>query len=123
MNDEEQQPILIVEDDEIILNSIEFLLTDEGYHVITATNGREALERLRQNDPRLILLDMKMPVMDGWEFARAYHQQPSAHAPVIVMTATRDAMDWAAEVGADAYIAKPFDVERLLDLVHQYMQA
>ncbi len=112
-----------MEDDETILSSIEFLLTDEGYTVMTAANGHEAIERLVQSAPCLILLDMKMPVMDGWAFAKVYRERPSPRAPLIVMTAARDAQNWSDEVGAAGYIAKPFDVDRLLDLIRQHAQA
>jgi CheY-like chemotaxis protein len=115
-----ERPILVVDDDDVILLSIEYLLTEEGYAVTTAMNGEEALQRVAERPPRLIVLDMKMPVLDGWQFAAAYHQQPGPHAPIIVMTAAQDTRSRAAEIGADAFIAKPFDVERLLDLVHRH---
>jgi CheY-like chemotaxis protein len=118
-----RRPILVVEDDEVIRESVEFLLTDEGYPVVLASNGEDALECAERCRPRLILLDMKMPVMDGWAFVAAYRQRPGPHAPIIVMTAARDSQSWAAEIGADAYIAKPFDVNRLLDLVREHAEA
>jgi two-component system chemotaxis response regulator CheY len=113
-------PILVVDDDEVILSSIEFLLADEGYSVITAVNGEDALECVTQQLPRLILLDMKMPVMDGWAFAAAYRERSEPHAPIIMMTAAHDFRARAAEIGADDYIAKPFDVETLLDLIRRH---
>ncbi|MGZ3638930.1 MAG: response regulator, partial [Ktedonobacterales bacterium] len=70
MERESQKPILIVDDDETILSTIEFLLVDAGYPVILASNGKEALACAKQQPPCLILLDMKMPVMDGWAFVR-----------------------------------------------------
>jgi CheY-like chemotaxis protein len=82
-----RRPILVVDDDEVIVHSIEFLLVEEGYPVVVAFNGREALARA---EARLILLDMKMPVMDGWAFAAAYRGLPGPHAPIVVMTAAHD---------------------------------
>jgi CheY-like chemotaxis protein len=110
-----------VDDDETILSTVEFLLTDEGYPVVVAANGQEALTQIAAQAPCLILLDMKMPVMDGWAFASAYRGAPGPHAPIIVMTAAHDSRQRAAEIAADDVIAKPFDVNHLLDLVRKYV--
>jgi CheY-like chemotaxis protein len=65
-----------------------------------------------------------MPVMDGWEFARRYRARPEPHAPIVVLTAARDAADRAAEIQADGHLGKPFDVDDLLTLVsHHTRQA
>ena len=116
----DQRPILVVDDDEIILSTLTLFLEDEGYAVVAASNGKEALEHMEREHPRLILLDMKMPVMDGWAFAAAYRERPGPHAPIIVMTAARDARSRADEIAADDFLAKPFDLDRLLDLVRRY---
>ena len=113
--------ILVVEDDEAILRSVEQILADEGYAVAVALNGREALEQVRRATPHLILLDMKMPVMDGWAFAAAYQQLPGPHAPIVTLTAARDSRARAAEIAAADSIAKPFDLDKLLDLVRRYV--
>lgn len=118
-----QRPILLVDDDETILASVEFLLMDEGYTVVTATNGHEALAAVESEPPCVILLDMKMPVMDGWAFALAYRERPGPHAPIIVMTAAHDSRSRGAEIRADGFIAKPFDVDHLLALVRRYAPA
>lgn len=120
MTHADQRPILVVDDDEIILSTLALFLADEGYAVVAASNGKEALEHAERQHPRLILLDMKMPVMDGWAFAVAYRGRPGPHAPIIVMTAARDARSRAAEIAADGFLAKPFDLDRLLDLVRRY---
>ncbi len=112
--------ILVVDDDEIILSTVEFLLVDEGYSVLLASNGQEALACVEQQPPSLILLDMKMPIMDGWAFAAAYRSQPGPHAPIIVMTAAHEPADRARAVAAESYIAKPFDIDQLLALVRTY---
>lgn len=116
----EQQPILLVDDDEVILSAMEILLADEGYSVIVANNGKEALARIEAQAPCLILLDMRMPVMDGWTFADLYRRSPGPHAPIIVMTAAHDSRTRAEEIKADDFIAKPFDIDHLLELIHQY---
>ena len=66
--------------------------------------------------PDLIVLDMRMPIMDGWEFARRYRELPGPHAPIIVFTAARDAGERASEIAADAYLSKPVSLDDLLDL-------
>jgi two-component system chemotaxis response regulator CheY len=114
----QEQPILIVEDDDDIRDFVTSILKDAGYAVMAAENGAAALARIEQAPPRAILLDMKMPVMDGWEFARRYHQRPKAtQAPIIVMTAAHDAVQRAAQVEAVDVLGKPFDLDELLDTV------
>ena len=76
----ERRPILVVDDDEAILSAVESTLADEGYPVVTAPDGAAALDVVERQQPTAILLDMKMPVMDGWAFARAYRQQPGPRA-------------------------------------------
>ena len=114
--------VLVVDDDEAILEFIGEALADEGYEVLTALNGEEALALAVGSNPRpdLILLDMRMPVMDGWDFARAYHDLPGPHAPIVVITAARDAATAAEEIGAAGYLAKPFSLQELLDLVGRF---
>lgn len=120
MTSGQRLPILLVDDDESILSTVRLLLTEEGYPVVVAANGKEALQHIATQKPSLILLDMKMPVMDGWAFAMAYRDFPGPHAPIVVMTAAHDARQRAAEIAADDVIAKPFDVNRLLDVVRKY---
>lgn len=115
-----RRPILVVDDDEVILSSVELVLVDEGYQVVAARNGEEALELAKACTPRLILLDMKMPMMDGWAFIAAYRARSGPHAPIIIMTAAHDPQSRAAEIAADGVLAKPFDLDQLLDLVHRY---
>ena len=109
--------VLVVEDDEDIRGFVTIVLQDAGYSVTEAANGAEALERVKQAPPQVVLLDMKMPVMDGWEFARRYKTVAATPAPIIVMTAARDARTRASEVHAVEVLSKPFDVDDLLAAV------
>jgi len=113
--------ILVVDDDDSIRQFIGMALGDAGYEVVLAEHGRAALLAVEQAPPDLILLDMRMPVMDGWAFASAYRQLPPPHAPVVVLTAARDATQSGAEVGADACLAKPFELGVLLGLVRDFL--
>jgi CheY-like chemotaxis protein len=109
--------VLVVDDDAEIRRFIELALSDRGFEVITAADGRLGLEAARDTPPGVILLDMRMPVMDGWAFTRAYRQTPPPHAPIVVLTAARDAAESAGAVEADAFLAKPFDLRELIRLV------
>jgi CheY-like chemotaxis protein len=111
-----ESAILVVDDDPAILLTISDILRFEGYAVETATNGAEALERIQASRPALVLLDMRMPVLDGWKFSRILRQR-GFNLPIVVMTAAQDARRWAREIGAAGVLAKPFDLSDLLDTV------
>jgi two-component system, chemotaxis family, chemotaxis protein CheY len=98
-------------------------LAMEGYRVVEATNGAEALEAVAAHRPAVILLDMNMPVLDGSGFMRAYRALPGvpgAGAPVVVMTAAANARKWCEEVGGDAFLSKPFQLKSLFDVVARH---
>ena len=109
--------ILVVEDDDSIRELVDVVLSGAGYEVLTAPNGAAALQVVGNARPDLVLLDMRMPVMDGWEFARQYRARPEPPAPIVLLTAARDAAERAEEIHANGYLGKPFDVQELLTLV------
>lgn len=109
--------ILLVDDDESIRQFVALALSDAGHEVVTAENGRDALALAARSRPDLIVLDLRMPVMDGWAFAQEYRATPRPHAPIVVLTAARDAAQSAAEVQAEACLAKPFALADLLAVV------
>jgi two-component system chemotaxis response regulator CheY len=111
--------VLVVDDDPSILEMVAEILRAEGYAVRTAENGREALDRIEQDHPKLVLLDMRMPVLDGWQFMRELRAR-SIPVPVVVMTAAENSARWASEVGADGHLAKPFLLEDLLQAVERF---
>ena len=113
------RPILVIDDDVEILAMLRDFLEGEGLSVRTAVNGAEALEMLDEVAPALILLDMRMPVLDGWAFAERLRERRSSY-PIVVMTAAESARRWAEEIGATGYIAKPFDVNELLQLIERH---
>ncbi len=111
-----QQRILVVDDERAIVELVGALLQDEGYRVVTELDSRRAFQMATQDPPDLILLDMRMPLMDGWEFARQLAAGRSA-VPIVVMTAAQHAREWASEIGAAGFVGKPFELERLIDEV------
>jgi two-component system chemotaxis response regulator CheY len=110
------KPILVVDDDEMIRDLVRDALSDEGYAVVTASDGAEAFERIGEQMPALILLDMRMPVMDGWAFARAARER-GLRLPIVVMTAAENAELWREEIGGDGCLPKPFDLDVLFSTV------
>jgi DNA-binding response OmpR family regulator len=113
--------VLVVDDDPDILDALSEILEVEGYDVQRARNGREALQRLEQEMPDLVLLDLMMPVMDGWEFARSL--SPGARPPIIVLSADRNVSAKAREIGALGWLAKPFELSELLAAVRSAVPA
>lgn len=111
------RPVLLVEDDVDLRGMLEILLGGAGYAVRTASEGAEALERVAEQMPEVIFLDMKMPGMDGWEFARRFRARHGRAARIIVMTAAENARQRAEEIDADGYLEKPFDVEAVLGIL------
>ena len=116
-----EEYILIVEDDPDSREALTMLLEGEGRPVVCASNGREALDQLNRAPAAcLILLDLMMPVMDGWEFRRAQNDDPNlARIPTIVVSALGDT-DRRPNGGVVAYLAKPFEAERLIETVAKY---
>ena len=94
-----ERPILIIDDDPAIRTTVADILESEGYTVATAINGADGLQSLDRVDPALVLLDMRMPILDGWGFARALRSR-GVQIPILVMTAAQDARRWAHEINA-----------------------
>jgi CheY-like chemotaxis protein len=109
--------VLVVDDDDSIRQIVRMCLADEGYKVGEAANGAAALEMLADFRPGLILLDLRMPVMDGWEFARQYRSMPGPHVPIVACVAAFDVSGECAELDPAGILSKPFDLDDLLDTV------
>jgi DNA-binding response OmpR family regulator len=106
--------ILIVDDKASVRTLVKDYLTEQGFRVVMAANGQEALFVARQEKPDLILLDIMMPEMDGYEFIRTHRRE--ADIPIILLTARLDETDkvLGLEMGADDYVTKPFGMRELL---------
>jgi two-component system chemotaxis response regulator CheY len=114
--------ILVADDSRVMRQIVIRTLRQAGYDdhdIVEAEDGRDALDKVAARLPRLVLLDMRMPVMDGWDFARAL-REAGISAPVVVMTAAADARRWAAEIGAIGVVPKPFGVAELIGAVDRY---
>jgi CheY-like chemotaxis protein len=107
--------ILVVDDDAAITEVLEEILAVEGYRAVLAENGAQGLSRLRDSSPDLVLLDLMMPVMDGWQMLAAMQRDPAMRRiPVVVMSAAPPARGTLPCV---ALLQKPFPLESLLDVV------
>jgi DNA-binding response OmpR family regulator len=114
--------ILVVDDEPRLVNVARGYLVQEGYRVVTASNGREALFAARDHQPDLIVLDLMMPEMDGWEFMRLHRQERPT--PIIMLTARIEDVDKIAglDMGADDYMTKPFSPRELVARVRAVLR-
>jgi two-component system alkaline phosphatase synthesis response regulator PhoP len=112
--------VLVVDDEVYILHILDFILGAENYDVVTATNGEQALQKVRDEKPDLVVLDIMMPKLDGYETCRLMKADPKTKAiPVILLTAKGREVDQklGKEVGASDYITKPFSPSKLIERV------
>jgi DNA-binding response OmpR family regulator len=109
--------VLVVEDDRDLLALLEMVLSDAGHRVRTAGEGGAALELISEEMPGVILLDMRMPGMNGWEFAREFRSRHGRACPIVVVTAAENARLRAEEIGAEDWLAKPFELDDVLAIV------
>jgi DNA-binding response OmpR family regulator len=114
--------IFIVEDEPILLETLAYNLKREGYDVETFTNGLDALESAKQGKPDLIILDIMLPGIDGFEFTRIFRQDKKV--PILMLTARDDEIDrvLGLEIGADDYLTKPFSMRELLARVKAHLR-
>jgi len=116
------QTILIVDDEKRLVSLVQSYLTQEGYRVVTAYNGKEALPVAQKEKPDLIILDIMMPEMNGYDFMRAHRAKH--HTPIIMLTAKVEDDDKiiGLELGADDYVSKPFKPRELMARVRNVLR-
>ena len=114
--------ILVVDDQENLRRMLKDYLAEEGFNVLTAENGQAALFVARQGAPDMILLDIMMPEMDGYEFMRAFRRE--RETPIILLTARLEETDKVVglELGADDYVTKPFGLRELVARIHAVLR-
>lgn len=110
----ERPRLLVVDDDDDMCDLLRSVLSEHGYAVATVPHGAAALELVKRHQPQVILLDLRMPIMDGWAFAAQYRRLAQPPAAIVVMSAVRDARQQALALGAEGYIQKPFGIDELL---------
>jgi two-component system, cell cycle response regulator DivK len=118
--------ILLVEDNELNRDMLSRRLIRKGYEVILAQNGQEGLEAARNHTPDLILMDMSLPVMDGWEATRRLKEVPAtSRIPVVALTAhaLSDDREKARRAGCDAYETKPVELTQLIETIERLLSA
>jgi len=117
--------LLLVEDNEMNRDMLSRRLERRGFQVICATDGQQGIDMVRVEKPDLILMDMSLPVLDGWEATRRLKAEPELRGiPVIALTAHAMATDerQAREAGCDDFDTKPVELMRLLDKIQQLLQ-
>ena len=115
---------MAVDDDHVIRGLLEVNLEMEGHEVITAVDGRDALDKVRASHPDLILLDVMMPNVNGWQVAEALKGDPETmHIPIVFLSARAMEADVrkGTDLGVEAYVTKPFDPIDLMDLVNRLL--
>jgi DNA-binding response OmpR family regulator len=113
--------VLVVDDDPAIRGLVADALRDQGFAVDLAAHGREALDAMRARRPATIVLDLMMPVMDGFSFMEAcHHEQLCDDVPIVVISAVHDAIQRIREAPVHACLAKPFDLDDLVRTVGQF---
>lgn len=112
--------VLVVDDDESIRTMLVDVLSYEGYRVIGARDGMEALRAIELETPFVILLDVRMPMLDGLSFANAL-REGGVSVPILVMTAS-NALGNARDIHADGYVAKPFELPELLATIARFSE-
>lgn len=117
--------VLVVEDQRTQREMMAATLTQEGLQVITAADGREALQKLREIRPDIVVLDVVMPNMNGYELLRELRKQPDfARVPVVVCSVKGEQFDkhWAERLGSNAYVVKPFEPQVLVGTVRSLLR-
>jgi DNA-binding response OmpR family regulator len=111
--------VLVVEDSPALRRTVATVLANDGYEVLSAADGLDALRVLENCDPKLLLLDLQLPRMEGKELVQEIrHRRISIR--IIIMTGTQDARRAARELRADGYLSKPFELDEVLALAEQY---
>jgi len=124
MSDDGKKTILIVDDEQDIVETLEFLVQSEGYNYISAYDGEEALKLAKCNRPDLIILDVMLPKINGYKVSRLLKFDTKyKDIPILMVTARSQEEDRVIgeETGADEYITKPFDINEIINKINTYL--
>lgn len=126
MTEDNKKKILIVDDEPDIVETLKFLIESEGFESIIALDGEDALKKAKEINPDLIILDVMLPKINGYKVCRLLKfDNKYKNIPILMVTARSQQEDKVIgeETGADEYITKPFNIEELLEKIHQYINA
>lgn len=115
----EGRKVLVIDDDDELADVVRQVLRDAGYSVATVKHGAAALELTHHVAPDLILLDLSMPIMDGWSFVAQYRRTAKQGARIVLLTGNASAADIARTLEADGYLTKPFSMDDLVTTVER----
>ncbi len=111
--------VLVVDDEQDIILALEILLADEGYEIMTAHNGREALERLAERMPDVVLIDVMMPILSGPDTIARMRADPEyREIPVVLMSAIKPQVDFE-KLKITAFVRKPFEIDTIIKIIEQ----
>jgi DNA-binding response OmpR family regulator len=113
------RPVLVVDDDEATRAAERAILTEDGFRVIEARDGEEAMRTIQNDPPALVLLDIQMPGVDGPSFARKL-RKTLRHVPLVILTGVDDPKHEADRCNAEAYLSKPFNAPDLVKVVRRF---
>jgi CheY-like chemotaxis protein len=111
--------VLVVDDDDAMCELLRQALTDQGYAVATVPHGAAALELVKHHQPAVILVDLRMPIMDGWAFVEQYRRMADPPASIVLLSAVKDLEATAKRLGAEGFVRKPFEIEELTAVVQR----
>ncbi len=117
----DKKVILVVDDEEAILDSLKFILEDEGFTVKTAKDGTQMQTHLNIDIPNLVILDYQLPGMNGTELTKLLKEKRETKNIPVIMVSSHDVKLVSQQVGASDFLEKPFDIETLLETVHKYL--
>ena len=123
MLERSSQTILIVEDEKAVARGLEYALQQEGFSVLCADNGQDALKMARTEEPKLILLDIRLPDISGFDVCRILRQE-GKRQPILMLTALDEPMDkvLGLELGADDYVVKPYNLRELIARIRSLLR-
>ncbi|MBI2609383.1 MAG: response regulator [Deltaproteobacteria bacterium] len=120
----DKKKVLIIDDEQDLIDLLTLRLENEGYEVSAALNGTEGLEKIKSEKPDIVLLDVMMPELNGYQVCRKLKQDDNLKdIPVVMLTAKAQESDkfWGMEIGADDYVTKPFEFSQLSEVIKKYL--
>jgi len=115
--------VLVIDDDDELAEVLRQALRESGYAVATVRHGAAALELIGQIQPDVILLDLTMPIMDGWSFVTQYRRSGKAGGRIVLITGHPSVREISLNLGVDGYVGKPFELSELLRTLQQQLGA